>query len=89
MDKNRFIQACLNWKYLYIIHILGIIIAILFQVDSCPPSPPEKWVIIYWWILGIVTLLITLYHLYSKHWKNGMLIGLLMIFWGLFTCLYL
>ena len=84
----RKIVQVLSWRYSYLLHGIGIVIAILFQVESHPPTPPEKWVVVYWWILGIITLLIDLYHFYYKHWKNGILIGLLIVFWILFYIIY-
>lgn len=101
IEQVKNLSLILDWKLLYSFYIVSCIIlyyytakqhnSLCFDIDKREPIVPyfQSWVIIYWWILGIVTLLITLYHLYSNHWKNGILIGLLMIFWGLFTCLYL
>lgn len=98
IEQVKNLSLILHWKLLYSFYIVSCIIlyyytakqhnSLCFDIDKREPIVPyfQSWVIIYWWILGIVTLLIALYHLYSNYWKNGILMGLLMVFWGLFTC---
>lgn len=95
VEQFEYLSIVLMWKYIYLFWIINCICLYYISFSNNPfafseiHTPPPKFlisVIIYWWILGISTLLITLYHLYSNHWKNGILISLLMIFWGLFTC---
>lgn len=98
IEQVKSLSVIVHWKYIYTFYIVSCIIlyyytakqhhCYCFDIDKREPIVPyfQSWVITYWWILGIVTLLIALYHLYSNHWKDGILISLLMVFWGLFTC---
>ena len=93
------IPRYLRWTYVYLFWIVNCISLCYISINNnswafdavSGPQLPRflTWVVVYWWILGIVTLLIDLYHFYFRHWKNGILISLLVVFWILFYIDYL
>lgn len=95
VEQSKYFPIVLTWKYIYLFWIINYIVLnhisynnpwTGYNIIGVPRFQGIKWETTYWWILGMVTLLITLYHLYSNHWKDGILMSLLMVFWGLFTC---
>lgn len=74
--KEKFIQAILNWKIVYLFWTISFIVLFVVQVTT------NLTVIlkIYWWTLGIATTLVGLYFFYNKQWINGLLYFCLFLF---------
>lgn len=74
--KEKFIQAILNWKIVYLFWAVSFIVLFVVQVTT------NLTVIlkIYWWTLGIATTLVGLYLLCKKQWISSLLYFCLFLF---------
>ena len=72
MDKNKFIQACLNWRKVYTFWAISFIIFIAIHLLIDTPFETKIFQVI-WWLIGSVTTLIGIYHLIRKQWLDGLL----------------
>lgn len=76
MNRNKLIQACLDWKKVYLFWAISFLILIFVFLF---PNGEIIWQV-YWWIVGSITTILGFYHLYQKHWLNGLLYLCLFLF---------
>lgn len=80
MDKNKFIQACLNWRKVYTFWAINFIVFVIFSVFDIPPLETKIFRVIWWSIIGIITTFIGLYQLIKKQFLDGLLYLCLFLF---------
>lgn len=74
--KEKFIQAILNWKIVYLVWAISFIVLFIVQITANLTTILK----IYWWTLGIATTLVGLYFFTNKQWINGLLYFCLFLF---------
>lgn len=72
---SMILPFCLNWKYVYTFWATSFIVLFIPIIME-----DNIFCILYWWIIGVLTTAIGLYHLYKKHWLDGLLYLCLSLF---------
>lgn len=72
---SMILSFSLNWKCVYTFWAFSFIVLLIpmFVMENI-------FCIFFWWIIGVLTTLIGLYHLYKKRWLNGLLYLCLFLF---------
>lgn len=78
-NREKFIQACLNWRKVYIFWAISFIVFCIIHLVIDFPLETKICQVI-WWIIGSLTTLVGIYQLIRKKWLDGLLYLCLFLF---------